>query len=56
MKSLYFEHENKKKKANLVITLVALFTLICIGFGCSQVMTQTGDDTSNHIVIDINES
>ncbi|MCI8372650.1 MAG: hypothetical protein HFI75_09685 [Lachnospiraceae bacterium] len=48
MKTLYFEHENKKKRTNLIIVIIALVVLTCIGFGYTHVMKQTGADTISH--------
>lgn len=45
MKSLHFEHESKRSRTNMVITLIAIIALVCIGLGCSYVMQQSGSDT-----------
>lgn len=49
MSSLHFESEAKNKKTNIAIIIVALLTLICIGFGCSHMTKQTGSDDINNI-------
>lgn len=45
MKSLHFEHESKRSRTNVVITIIAIIALVCIGLGCSYVMQQSGSDT-----------
>lgn len=52
MSTLHFEHEHKAKKTNLVIVIVALLTLVCVGFGCSYMMKQTGSDNTKMIMQD----
>lgn len=44
MQSLHFEHETKHSKANIIITIVALCSLILVGLGCAHALKQTGTD------------
>lgn len=52
MNHLHFEHENKQKKSNIVIAIVAVVALLCTGLGCSYMMKQSGSDPINQTMTD----
>lgn len=53
MQSLHFEHETKHSRANIVITIVALCTMLVVGFGCVHALKQSGTDEPDHTSSDM---